>query len=106
MRSKIRDTVRAGCSSVVRRDWLAVSLPVALTTQWNVQPAFNLQAMDRAIYLGDVRLVMNAAPYLTRADERTTGTRRCCPDPRRRRQNSEPGGAAAASRYIAVRARP
>ena len=43
-------------TNVPLRERLAVSLLVALATLWYVQPVFNLRAMDRSIYWGDVRL--------------------------------------------------
>ena len=49
-------TRRPTRTSVPLRERLAVSLLVALATLWYVQPVFNLRAMDRAIYWGDVRL--------------------------------------------------
>ncbi|WP_157898587.1 hypothetical protein [Luteitalea pratensis] len=52
-----RDTApEAAPAGVPLRESLAVSLLVTLATLWYVQPVFNLRAMDRAIYWGDVRL--------------------------------------------------
>jgi hypothetical protein len=45
-----------GAAPVPRREWLVVAMLVTLATLWYVQPVFNLRAMDRAIYWGDVRL--------------------------------------------------
>jgi len=53
-----RDRTAPGprAASVPLRERLAVFLLVTLATLWYVQPVFNLRAMDRAIYWGDVRL--------------------------------------------------